>query len=311
MCMTEINLKVLELLNQGISIKEISNIIGISEKQLYVRIKQLINYNYNLEPIYYDNSDIYYKLKKDNINTSNNTIKINMNDNDNIFRCLVISDLHIGSIDSNIKLVDAVYEYASKNGINVILNCGDSIEGNYTSYKKNITDIDLQLEHFIKKYPYDKNIINFMILGNHDYHSFIYDGLDISKTIKKSRYDIVPVGDGRGNINIKKDNIILFHKLYDGFKPIIKDDKIILSGHGHMMKTKLKDIFWLGVPTLSYVSNDKTKDVIPGFIDLTIHIEKERFEYVEAKHLVITPKIVQVSEVRGKVKTLFNNKKKK
>ena len=309
--MTEMNLKVLELLNQGISIKEISNIIGISEKQLYVRIKQLINYGYNLEPIYNSNSDIYYKLKKDNANPINNTVNLNMSDNNNVFRCLVISDLHIGSIDSDIKLVDSVYEYASKNGINIILNCGDSIEGNYTSHKKNITDIHLQLEHFIKKYPYDKDIINFMVLGNHDYHSYCYDGLDISKTIKNSRYDIVPIGNGRGNINVKKDNIILFHKLYDGFKPMIKDDKIILSGHGHMMKTKIKDIFWIGVPTLSYVSNDKTKDVIPGFIDLTIDMEKDKFEYAEAKHLIITPKIVQVSEVRGKVKTLFNDNKKK
>jgi len=309
--MNEMNLKVLDLLNQGISIKEISNKINISEKQLYMRIKQLINYGYNLEPVYYNNSDIYYNLKKNNINVPNNVININMPDNENLFRCLVISDLHIGSVDGDIKLLDSVYEYASKNNINIILNCGDSIEGDYTSYKKNIKDIHSQIEYFTKKYPYDKNIINFMILGNHDYHSFHYDGLDVSKAIKKNRYDIVPIGNGQGNVNVKKDNIILFHKLYDGFKPIIKDEKIVLSGHSHMMKTKLRDIFWLGVPTLSYKSNDKTKDVIPGFIDLTIDIEKEKFEYAEAKHLIITPKVVQVSEVRGRVKTLFNDNNKK
>ena len=27
-----------------------------------------------------------------------------------------------------------------------------------------------------------------------------------------------------------------------------------------MMKTKLRDIFWVCIPTLSYQSNDKTKD---------------------------------------------------
>lgn len=308
--MTEMNLMVLDLLNQGISIKDISSKLNISEKQLYIRIKQLINYGYNLQPIYYNNSDIYYNLKKNHINTATNTVNINMNDN-NTFRCLVISDLHIGSFDSDIKLIDTVYDYANKNGINIILNCGDSIEGDYTSYRKNIKEIHSQLEYFIKKYPYDKNIINFMILGNHDYHSFHYDGLDISKTIKNGRYDIVPIGNGQGNVNIKKDSIILFHKLYDGFKPNIKDEKIVLSGHSHMMKTKLRDIFWLGVPTLSYKSNDKTKDVIPGFIDLTIDMEKDKFEYAEAKHLIITPKVVQVSEVRGRVKTLFNDNKKK
>ena len=57
--------------------------------------------------------------------------------------------------------------------------------------------------------------------------------------------------------------------------------------------------------------DDKTKDVIPGFIDLSIDIENNRFEYAEAKHLIIAPKVVQVSEVRGKVKTLFNDTRRK
>ena len=39
-------------------------------------------------------------------------------------------------IDSDIKLIDLVYEYATKNGINIILNCGDVIEGDYTSEEK-------------------------------------------------------------------------------------------------------------------------------------------------------------------------------
>ena len=89
------------------------------------------------------------------------------------------------------------------------------------------------------------------------------------------------------------------------------NEKIVLSGHSHMMKTKLRDIFWIGIPTLSYKSNDKTKDVIPGFIDLSIDIENNKFEYAEAKHMIINPNIVQVSEVRGKVKTLFNDNRRK
>ena len=66
-----------------------------------------------------------------------------------------------------------------------------------------------QIEYFIKKYPYDKSINNFMIFGNHDYHSLHFDGFDISKTIKNSRYDIIPIGFGQGNVNVKNDNIIL------------------------------------------------------------------------------------------------------
>ena len=229
-----------------------------------------------------------------------------MSKKDNLFRCLVVSDMHIGSVDGDIKLMNYVYEYAVKNNINVILNSGDTIEGDYTSTPTSIHNIHSQLEHLLTKYPYDKNINNYMILGNHDYHSLHSDSFDISKVIKNSRYDLIPIGAGQGNVNVRNDEIILFHKLYDGFKPDLKSgNKIVLSGHSHMMKTKLRDIFWLGIPTLSYKSNDKTKDVIPGFIDLNIDMEKDKFEYIEAKHLIITPKVIGVSEVRGKVKNLF------
>ena len=309
--MNEINKKIIELVKQNKNLKEISKELNLSEKQIYVRIKQLINYGYNLELSYCYNSDVYFNLKTEEFFKNKNKVDIKMPGNENNFRAIVISDLHIGCIDSDIKLIDSVYEYAIKNGINIILNCGDNIEGDYTSAEKNIKNIHSQLEYFIKKYPYDKNILNFTLYGNHDYHSFLSDGLDISKTIQNSRYDIITAGIGQANIHIKHDNIILFHKLKDGFKPIINGEKIVLSGHSHMMKTKLRDIFWIGIPTLSYKSNDKTKDVIPGFIDLSIDMENNKFEYAEAKHMIINPNIVQVSEVRGKVKTLFNDNRRK
>lgn len=305
--MTEINFQVLDLINQNKSLKEIAKNLNITEKQLYIRIKQIINSGYNLEPNYSFNSDVYYSLKKSQFYPKNNRININVPKNINTFRCLVISDLHIGSLDADIKLINMVYDYASKNGINIILNCGDTIESDYTTSKKSINDVYSQVNYFIKKYPYDKNISNFLILGNHDVHSLNFDGFDISKTIKNSRYDIVPIGYGQGNVHIKNDSIILFHQLHDGFKPQINGEKIVLSGHSHMMKTKLRDIFWISIPTLSYKSNDKTKDVVPGFIDFSIDIENNRFERAVAKHLIITPKIIQVSEVRGKVKTLFKD----
>lgn len=305
--MTETNLKILELINNSKNMKQIAESLNISEKQLYVRIKQLINYGYNIVPSYSYNSDIYYNLKKDNNMNDKHRVNITMHKEDNLFRCLVISDTHIGCVDSDVKLLDIVYEYATKNGINNIFNCGDIIEGDYTSSSKSIKDIHSQLDYLLKKHPYDKNINNYVILGNHDHHSLRENGFDIAKTIKNSRYDIVPIGSGQGNVNIKNDSIILFHELYDGFKPIITNEKIVLSGHSHMMKTKLMDIFWLSIPTLSYKSNNHPVEVMPGFIDLSINFENNKIERVEAKHFVITPKPILVNEVRGKVKKLFNN----
>ena len=42
--MTEINLKVLQLINENKSLKEIASTLNLTEKQLFVRIKQIINY---------------------------------------------------------------------------------------------------------------------------------------------------------------------------------------------------------------------------------------------------------------------------
>lgn len=309
--MTGINRIIIEYIKDNRNLKEICAHLSMSEKQLYIRIKQLINSGYMIEPSYSYDSNIYFDLKKDDYIKQENKVRIAMTKDNNLFRCLVISDLHIGSIESDIKLVDLVYEYATKNGINNILICGDVIEGDYTSSHTSLKEVDAQVEYFVKKYPYDNNINNFMILGNHDHHSLKYDGYNIAKFIKNNRYDIIPIGYGQGSVNIKKDNIVLFHKLYDGFKLDINTEKIVLSGHSHMMKTKLRDIFWIGIPTLSYKSNDKTKEVIPGFVDLSIDMEKDRFEYAEAKHMIINPKVIQVSEVRGKVKTLFNDTRRK
>jgi len=307
--MTEMNSKVLQLLYQNKSLKEISSILNLTENQLFIRIKQLINYGYNIAATYHYNSDIYYNVKKDNM-LKNKKFSLEMPNDVNTFKCLVISDLHIGLESADIKLADKVYNYAIKNGINIIIICGDIIEGDYTTYKKVISDFYGQIVYFLDKYPYDRNITNIILLGNHDRHSLINDGFDIAKCISNSRYDLVPIGYGNGKIRIKNDNLLLYHKLYKDFKPVIEPgNKILLSGHGHMMKTKVRDILWLGAPALSYKSNDNTKAILPGFIELDITLEHDKFEYIESKHLVLAPDVIEMSETRCRVKNLFKENK--
>ena len=97
----------------------------------------------------------------------------------------------------------------------------------------------------------------------------------------------------------------MLHKLHDKFAPSVgNDSNLILTGHGHMMKTKAYEKLNICVPSLSYVSPDKTKEVIPGFIDLKIDFEKGKMEFIEAKHMVFTPNICQASESRCRVKKI-------
>lgn len=304
--MTEMNLKVLSLINENKSLKEIANELKMSEKQLYMRIRQLISYGYFLEPSYTCDSDIYYKINTKNINKEKqNTITLQTPIDLKELRCIAISDLHIGNINSDINLLKRVYDYASKNNIHIIFNCGDLIEGIHSCDKRNINNIYDQIEYVIDKYPYDNNIYNYMIFGNHDYHAFHHLGLDMSKKIENSRHDIVSLGFGQGIVNVKKEKILLQHELCAVDLPKNNDNiKLALVGHGHMMKTKVYDNLLLCLPSLSRVCPDKTKQNIPSFIDLELHFTRDNFEFIRAKQMLVEPNIVPISESRCRMKVL-------
>lgn len=294
--MTEIDKQIIKFLDENKGIKEITNILNISEKQFYISIKRLINYGYQLKPSYNYNSDIYYKIVKDEYEDEKNKISIKVSNSINPFRCLVISDTHIGNVDSDMTLLNKVYEYATKENISVILNCGDLIEGAYSTDRKNLKNAYDQLNYFVKNHPYDKNIRVYTILGNHDYHSLHYDGLSVSKFINNARYDIIPIGNGKGIVNIKNDNILLEHELSIIDNPeVTTKSNLILVGHGHMMKTKYYDKLYLLIPTLSYVSPDKTKELLPGFVDLKINLKHNMFDFLEAKHIIMIPDMYEAS----------------
>ena len=107
---------------------------------------------------------------------------------ENEFRFIVISDTHFGSVFENIKYLNYVYEYASKNDINYILHAGDLIEGSYDNFarcKEEYKTIDSQIEHVFKDYSYDKNIKNMILLANHDAYSIYHYGVDIAPLLKE------------------------------------------------------------------------------------------------------------------------------
>ena len=304
--MTEMNLKILKLINEDKSLKEIASILGMSEKQLYVRIRQIINYGYSLNPIYTSDSDIYYKINTKEIDKPvDNQLTLKVPSDLKQLRCIAISDLHLGNVKANIDLLKRVYDYATKNDIRTIFNCGDFVEGVHTSDKKHLSTIYDQIEYVIDKHPYDKNINSFVIFGNHDYHAFYHNGLDISKKISNSRHDIVSLGFGQGIVNIKKEKILLQHELCAVNLPKLEDDiKLALVGHGHMMKTKVYNNLLLCLPSLSYVCPDKTKENIPSFVDLELHFARDNFEFIRAKQMLVDPNIVPVSESRCRMKVL-------
>ena len=258
--MTEINKQILELINKNISLNELIKLTGLSNKQLYHRLNVLKNQGFNIERKYYYNGDITYQLTNQIIDE---TPAILTTKKDEIFEAVLISDLHITNECERLDLLNKVYEFCAKQGINIIINSGDLIDGARGVGIKKIELIEKQIEYMLKVYPYDKNILNFLCLGNHDYDTLQINAIDLSAIINNKRHDIVSLGYEIGKINIKNDTLIVTHplsgpcrkhrkKLNDMFK-----NSLILCGHRHTMKCSFhSNNSFVYIPSLSDLKYD-------------------------------------------------------
>lgn len=115
-------IKTMELIRQGKNNKEICNILKIDLrdlKNILISLKNkgvLYNKKYTLEgnTLYIPNKDLDGDTSKD--------IDILMSKNS--FKSILISDLHLGTREERLDLLNLVYEYASKEGIHLIINGG-------------------------------------------------------------------------------------------------------------------------------------------------------------------------------------------
>lgn len=296
--MTEIDNYIIELIKSNTSLNDICVYTNLSKKQIYIRLKNLIKKGYQIKSYYHSNGDINYKL----INGFSNLkgeYRIHIPKEENVFKFLVISDMHLTNKKENLYYLNNVYNYAVKNNIHTILNLGDLIEGTYTTESNKDMDINDQIKYVIDKYPYDKSIINYILYGNHDYHSLHNDGVNIATAIENYRYDLVSLGYGDCNLNLKEEIISLNHKLclIDN-KTHDENSKICLVGHGHEMKTKIFDNLVICVPSLSDVSPDKTRKIVPGALEIELDFKKSKIRYILIKHLLVNDKIIECSQVR-------------
>ena len=244
--MTEIESMIFEMIDKGYNLNDIAYELFLSSKQVHQKILKLINDGYFIRPIYFDDGNIRYEfLKEENEHTRG----IRLCDSSK-FKALVISDIHIGNILENLSYLYKVYDYALDNDFHIIFNCGDLIDGTFSKGEQYSKNIDEQIQKVINDYPYNRHVLNFICLGNHDY-SASFQGRNINKALFNHRPDLITLGYGFSLINLLKDQIVLYHSL-DGanFKPI--PNKLILEGHHHKMMSRInKNNFIINVPPLS------------------------------------------------------------
>ena len=273
--MTDINSKLLNLIEKNLSIDEICNELNISVKELKRRIESIKYEGYNLDKRYSYKGDYRYCLNK--TPELDNKKVFNIDDVENIFRMIAISDTHLCHTKSDIEYIYQIFEYAIKNDINIIVHCGDLLEGVFQSEY----DHQGQIKYFLENYPCTSNILNFIAFGNHEEEFTTDCGYNLKKIFDKERDDIISLGFGQSKLNVKNNNIFVSHK-----KTLNPDYGIKLAGHSHRFRfysDSLGPI--IIVPTLSNYLH--TTDY-PGALDIEIKLDSsDYFDKLSIKHLTI------------------------
>lgn len=277
----DLKAQLLELIKLGTNNNEICKNLNLNEKQLYNLLLELKNNGMMMSRKYYSDGSIKYKriyslsdLKNDSALCDEKAI-ITDSKEDRV-KFLVISDLHFGNTLERIDLVNRAYEYCVKNGINIILACGDLIDGSFTKGEQKISSLYEQIEYFIKNYPYDKNILTFSVAGDHDFSAIYRGSLNMTEMCNNYRHDVIIGGygiSGHGNIkiNLKNDQILLRHPIDNtSFKN--NNVPLVLQGHSHKYSTNFdikKNQLYVTVPSLSDINHP-----MPSALELNLSFKK-------------------------------------
>lgn len=269
----QLTTNIINLINLGKTNREICEKLNIDYKTLYFELKKVKNCKRN-----------YDKNSLENIVFSNNESEV---------RFLVISDLHFGNSLENIEVINRAFNYAKSRGINVILCCGDFIDGTFSRGKKIVELYFKQFEHFALNYPYDKDIVTFGVGGNHDYSIKLKNDLDFIKFCKMYRDDVVVKSYADSILNLGEDTILMHHDI-EGFQKVNKLSKIVLNGHRHRYSANYinnKKSLNIYAPTLSNLVQ-----VIPEALELDLNIENNIIVNVNVMEICFGNRDIILSE---------------
>lgn len=299
--MTEMDLKLIELINEGNTINELSSKLNLSKKQLHVRLIALKRKGIDLQRTFYNDADIGFDIIKkfSTVNVSNST-EINFKEPIEKFEAMLVSDLHLGSICESLESIKRIYEYCNNNGINIIINTGDFIDGIAGKLSKKHESIYEQIEYALRKHPYDKNIMNFMLLGNHDASSRLNDGIDLSTLLENKRVDFVSIGYASGSIKLKKDELFLVHPVKQIKKSVYKSS-LVLKGHSHECKLYNEDFnknLVVYLPSLSNLSKFNNLPPFPSAMLMELYFNhNKKFSKVVFTQLLVDSKVIPINRV--------------
>ena len=292
--MVEKNRRILELINKGNSIQEIRSKMNMTNGELVNRLNTLKRSGYKFMENYVSDGKIFYYLDTNN-DIINKSYTTNILIKDSNFHFVAIADTHFGHINDSMEMIDNLYDYMIKNKINSLIVAGDFIEGDYTPYKylRNKSALR-QVDYVVKNYPYDDSIVNYILLGNHDQHSLITDGIDIGQVLNDKRYDFNVLGYGLHSLKVRDSFINVKHQLKQGECIQMPKAIITLTGHSHSSKMRIAKNVFFHLPTCSNVApgNMDIDKYDIGAVDIKLRMHNSKPKAIEIMELDTTrPKI--------------------
>lgn len=291
--MSELTIKILNLIKENKTVNEISEETGLSNKQIYNIIAIIKNKGFNFERKYYSNGELLYLPQNKLADVNDDSVGIITSDYEKSVDVIVISDLHFGNENERLDLLYKVYNYCAENNYHIIIIGGDLIDGSFGKSGKYIDPFN-QIDYFLKEYPFDKNILNFAVLGDHDYSVLNTNYQNIIDAINSYRHDIIPLGYQFGKIRIKKDEIYVKHRFnfkYDDdnvSKCIDLKKGLLLAGHTHNVLniSKKGNLCRVNIPSLSDI-NPYTNEFLPSITHINLSFYNDIIDYANFEQLLI------------------------
>lgn len=277
--------QVLNLYEQGLSLSEIQERLGLGVTEFNHVLKAIKDAGYNTSKSYSSDGKIIVRQNKTLDFKQGNTIRINVKDR--ILKSIFISDPHIGSEFDRPDLLKKVVGYAKTHDIHVIFNGGDMIENVYSDSHRQLSSptVESQVKKAIRIHPYNQDIIYFNLYGNHDFKSILDNGFDIARYIEERRYDMVSLGYGKSIINLKDDTIVLVHDLKKSNKSQFPNNtSLIFRGHSHKSKNRENKIIYIPSLSDSDTSCYEFKPLV-GFLDVEFIFFDKKIAKVNIKQL--------------------------
>lgn len=312
----------LELMKRGKSLSEASKEIGIDISE---GVKLLKNSKIETKRIIYHDGTIDTILK--NYDKSSSIDDGSEEDNHAIYtlnngtlRTCAIADLHYThTMNSSVNYMNYAYDLLAKESIKHNFVIGDICDGMFGSSNFHLEPSD-QVDHFLRTYPYDKNIRNWYILGDHDlslltrekvrlhenvdieylkrkyhYGESSKDRIYLEDEIKKNRDDFTCLGILKGTLRVQNDFIKLLHLPRASRSGIGPNTRFVLRAHSHSYELRkqgnITEFFMY--PFSDVLFTDKS--------EVSLYLMDYNFSNGLVKNVVITPYIISVTTNGGKL----------